>query len=389
MKLAFHLAYKNLMGAGLRTWLNAGVLSFAFIVIIFFNGLIDGWNQQAKIDGINWEYGHGHLVNNNYDAYNAFSIQDGHEELADSKQQNLTPVLIQQGNLYPSGRMMSILIKGIDPKQKTLRLPTQLLNESNAQIPIIIGERMAESAKVKIGDEVLLRWRDKNGTYDATTATVAGVFETTVPFVDGGQIWMSIDKLREMTLLQNRTTYFVANEQYKQTEVDGWRFENQAYLMREQTKLINAKRVGGSILYIVLMTLGLLAIFDTQVLSIFRRQKEIGTYIALGMTRWQVVRMFTAEGGMYSVFATVLGTLYGIPILWYLSKTGISFGAIGGDMGGEMGIIMAETMYPIYGIGLILGTILVVILSATIVSFLPARKIARMNPVEALKGKIS
>lgn len=389
MKLAFNLAYKNLMGAGLRTWLNAGVLSFAFIVIIFYNGLIDGWNQQAKIDGINWEYGYGHLVNNNYDTYNAFSIQDGHEELADSKQQNLTPVLIQQGNLYPSGRMMSILIKGIDPNQKTLRLPTQLLNESNAQIPIIIGERMAESAKVKIGDEVLLRWRDKNGTYDATTATVAGVFETTVPFVDGGQIWMSIDKLREMTLLQNRTTYFVANEQYEQTEVDGWRFENQAYLMREQTKLINAKRVGGSILYIVLMTLGLLAIFDTQVLSIFRRQKEIGTYIALGMTRWQVVRMFTAEGGMYSVFATVLGTLYGIPILWYLSKTGISFGAIGGEMGGEMGIIMAETMYPIYGIGLILGTILVVILSATIVSFLPARKIARMNPVEALKGKIS
>lgn len=385
MKLAFHLAYKNLMGAGLRTWLNAGVLSFAFIVIIFFNGLIDGWNQQAKIDGINWEYGHGHLVNNNYDAYDAFSIQDGHGELAAPKQENLTPVLIQQGNLYPNGRMMSILIKGIDPNQTTLRLPTQLLNESNAQIPIIIGERMAESAKIKIGDDILLRWRDKNGTYDATTATVAGVFETTVPFIDGGQVWMSIDKLREITLLQNRTTYFVANEQYEQTEVDGWRFENQAYLMREQTKLINAKKIGGSILYIVLMTLGLLAIFDTQVLSIFRRQKEIGTYIALGMTRWQVVRMFTAEGGMYSVFATVLGALYGIPILWYLSSTGISFGTDGGDMG----IIMAERMYPVYGIGLILGTVLLVILSATIVSFLPARKIARMNPVEALKGKIS
>jgi len=45
-------------------------------------------------------------------------------------------------------------------------------------------------------------------------------------------------------------------------------------------------------------------------------------------------------------------------------------------------------MYPIYGIGLIVGTIVLVILSATIVSFLPARKIARMNPVEALKGKV-
>jgi ABC-type antimicrobial peptide transport system permease subunit len=132
------------------------------------------------------------------------------------------------------------------------------------------------------------------------------------------------------------------------------------------------------------MTLGLLAIFDTQVLSIFRRQKEIGTYIALGMTRWQVVRVFTAEGSMYSVFAVILGAVYGIPILWYLSKIGISFGTDGS----EMGIIMAERMYPIYGLGLIFGTIVIVILSATVVSFLPARKIARMNPVEALKGKV-
>lgn len=385
MKLAFHLAYKNLMGAGLRTWLNAGVLSFAFVVIIFYNGLIDGWNQQAKIDGINWEYGYGHLINENYDAYDVFSIQDGHGELAESKQENLTPILIRQGNLYPNGRMMSIRIKGIDPNQEVLRLPTQLLNDSKAEIPIIIGKRMSESAKVKIGDEFLLRWRDKNGTYDAATVSVAGIFETNVPFVDGGQIWMSIDKLRDLTLLKNRTTYFVANEQYESTAISGWRFENQEYLMREQTKLINAKKISGSIFYVILMTLGLLAIFDTQVLSIFRRQKEIGTYIALGMTRWQVVRMFTAEGGMYSVFAIILGAIYGIPLMWYLSKTGISFGTDGG----EMGIIMSEKMYPVYGIGLILGTIFIVILSATIVSFLPARKIARMNPVEALKGKIS
>lgn len=384
MRLAFHLAYKNLMGAGLRTWLNAGVLSFAFIVIIFYNGLIDGWNEQAKIDSIHWDYGNGHLLNENYDPYDPFSIQDGYGELTDLEQNNLTPILIRQGNIYPSGRMMSINIKGINANQKTLYLPTHLLNESSAAIPVIIGERMAESAKVKTGDEVLLRWRDKNGTYDAATVTVAGVFETTVPFVDGGQIWMSIDKLREMTLLENKTTYFVANEQYRQTEISGWEFENQEYLMREQTKLINAKKVGGSILYVVLMMLGLLAIFDTQVLSIFRRQKEIGTYIALGMTRWQVVRMFTVEGAMYSVFATIIGAIYGIPILWYFSVKGIGF-----DMSGsEFGIVMAERIYPIYGIGLIVGTIAVVILSATIVSFLPARKIARMDPVEALKGKV-
>jgi ABC-type antimicrobial peptide transport system permease subunit len=137
-------------------------------------------------------------------------------------------------------------------------------------------------------------------------------------------------------------------------------------------------------MYILLMAIGLLAIFDTQVLSIFRRQKEIGTYIALGMTRWQVVHLFTAEGSMYSVFAAVLGGLYGIPILAYLAYKGIAF-PVSGD---SFGIIMAERMYPIYGMGLILGTVSLVVGAATLVSFLPARKIARMNPVEALKGKL-
>ena len=46
--LALKLAFKNLMGAGLRTWLNVSVLSFAFVIIVFYNGLIDGWNRQSQ-----------------------------------------------------------------------------------------------------------------------------------------------------------------------------------------------------------------------------------------------------------------------------------------------------------------------------------------------------
>jgi predicted lysophospholipase L1 biosynthesis ABC-type transport system permease subunit len=50
----------------------------------------------------------------------------------------------------------------------------------------------------------------------------------------------------------------------------------------------------------------MLAIFDTQVLSVFRRQKEIGTYIALGYTRKEVVTLFTVEGSMHAVLAALL-----------------------------------------------------------------------------------
>ena len=57
--MAFKLALRNLFGAGLRTWLNVIVLSFAFVVIIWHKGFLDGWDRQAKTDMISWEVGGG------------------------------------------------------------------------------------------------------------------------------------------------------------------------------------------------------------------------------------------------------------------------------------------------------------------------------------------
>lgn len=384
MKLAFQLAYKNLMGAGLRTWLTAGILSFAFITILFINGLIDGWNQQAVEDTINWEIGQGQLQNENFDAFNPFSIESGHGNLHNANNKNLTPVLIRQASIYPQHRMITALLKGIDENQTVLKLPTQLFKQSAAQIPALIGKRMAESTMLKTGDEVLVRWRDKNGSFDAAQITIAGIFSTNVPSVDGGQIWIPIKKLWNMTGLTGEATLYIAGNNYQNKTYKGWSFKNHDFLLKDLNDTLAAERMTDSTLYIFLLAIALLAIFDTQVLSVFRRQKEIGTYIALGMTRSQVVRLFTIEGTMNSIFAVILGCVYGTPLLIYFAKTGISIPNASGDMG----ITIADTITPIFGVGLIIGTMALVIISSTIVSFLPSRKIANMNPVNALKGKI-
>lgn len=384
MKLALQLAYRNLMGSGLRTLLNVAVLSFAFVVIILYNGVIDGWNHQAKRDSIAWEYGKGELINADYDPYDPFTLQDGHGILPKDESQGLYPILIRQASIYPQGRMLSIVLKGIDTQQDILKLPTEILSKSNAAIPAIIGKRMAKSANLKEGDQVLLRWRDKNGTFDAADVTVAGIFDTDVPNVDSGQFWIPIEKLWKMTGLTNHATMFIANENFEERPIEGWSFRSQDDLLKELNDIIAMKNVSGSIMYMLLLAIALLAIFDTQVLSIFRRQKEIGTYISLGMTRWQVVWLFTIEGTMYSILATILGCIYGIPLFIYMATTGIGMPAASQ----EMGIAVAERIFPVFGIGLILSTMLLVIVSSTIVSFLPARKIAKMDPVEALKGKL-
>ena len=65
---------------------------------------------------------------------------------------------------------------------------------------------------------------------------------------------------------------------------------------RDIQELIADKTVGASILYAILLFLAMLAIFNTQVLSIFRRRHEMGTMMALGFTRGKVIGLFTLEG---------------------------------------------------------------------------------------------
>ena len=131
--------------------------------------------------------------------------------------------------------------------------------------------------------------------------------------------------------------------------------------------------------------MALLAIFDTQVLAIFRRRKEMGTLMALGLPRGKVIALFTLEGAMHGALALVVGAIYGIPLLIFSAKVGFPIP----ETMGEMGMALGSTLYPIYGVRLVAGTVLLVLVTVTIVSFLPTRKIARLKPTDALRGKLS
>lgn len=384
--IAFKLAYRNLMGAGLRTFLNVSVLSFAFVLIIFYNGMMDGWHRESRTDTIAWEAGQGQLWHPALDMYDPLTLQDAHAALDDKtlalvKAGQLSPILITPATAYPQGRMEGILLKGIDPAQTILDLPTSLLTKTDACYGMI-GKRTAKNMKLKTGDHLLVRWRDVNGTFDAKEIILAGVFDSNVPTVDNGQIWLPIDTLRAMTTMQGQATLLVASKAYEGGDLGVWKWKDLKFLLLDLDNIVKAKKSGGTILQILLLFIALLAIFDTQVLSIFRRQREIGTYIALGMTRWQVVGIFTVEGAAHSVLAALLGAAWGIPLMLFIGHTGISFGV------DDIGITMRSVIYPYYSVGLIVSTTLIVILSATIVSYIPAKRIAKMKPTDALKGKL-
>lgn len=145
-----------------------------------------------------------------------------------------------------------------------------------------------------------------------------------------------------------------------------------------------AKTAGSATVYIILLFMSLLAIFDTQVLNIFHRIKEIGTLVALGLTRRQVVLLLTLEGTLHAVLAAILAAIYGYPLLSAFARTGWKMP----EAFDSFGIALGERLVPVFTGGIIIGTVILIMGLTAIVSFMPARRLSRLRPTDALRGKL-
>ncbi|MBN1998471.1 ABC transporter permease [candidate division KSB1 bacterium] len=390
--LMFKLALRNILGAGLRTWLNVIVLSFSFVAIIYMQGIYDGMQDQASQAEIQFAYGGGQYWHAAYDPYDPFSLQDSHGKIAPELQDKIndgeaTPVLIVQGSMYPNGRLKPVLLKGIDPAQKTVAIPSAVLAKEKDAIPALIGARTARNSGLKIGDYVTIRWRDANGTFDAQEVKIMEIMNTLVQSIDNGQIWMPLEQLRQLSGMPDEATLVILGQETDSpAQVSlGWVHKDMDFLLKDLKQLVKTKTIGASVMYIALLLLAMLAIFDTQVLSLFRRRKEIGTLVSLGMTRVQVIKLFTFEGAMHGILAAGVAALYGIPLFIYSAKAGWKLPQVTEGYGLSIG----QTLFPVFGAGLVVGTIFLVMITVTIVSYLPTRRILKLKPTDALRGKMS
>ena len=388
--MLFKIALKNLLGAKLRTFLNVFVTSISFFMIIFMTGLYDGMRQHAKQVTIDTEIAGGAYWHPLYDPLDPMSFENSHSKLPANidalvKEKRAVPILVSQAAIYPNGRIMPIIMKGIDPSQNIVNMPTETLSKNkDVNIPVLVGKGMANNAKLKIGDSFTIRWLDSDGTYDADEGTVVHIMDTENFKLDIGHIWIPIKKAQEMLTMEDEVTYVAySKNEIKLNNSGSWIHRDVNYLIQDIEAAIEADKPSIQIMFAILLSLAAMGIFNAQVLSIFKRGREIGTLMALGMTRSRVVGLFTMEGGINAILASVLTIFpFGL-ILWWTAKHGIPLPM---DYT-EMGFMIAKQLIPLYSLGLIITTTILVFSIVLIVSYLPSRRIARMKPTDALRGK--
>ena len=389
--MLFKIALKNLLGARLRTFLNVLVTAFSFFLILFMSAMYDGMLQHAKQVTMDTEIAGGAYWHPEYDPLDPLTFEDAHSVPPAAVQalvgeKKAFPVLVSQASIYPGGRIMPAIMKGIPPGQNIVNMPTDALSgHEEIALPVLIGKGMSSDTKLEVGDVFTIRWLDADRTYDANEGTVVHIMDTENFKLDMGHIWIPLNKAQAMLAMEGEATYVTYEKGIPPVQNKGdWIPRDINYLVQDMEAIIEADKPGAQVMYIVLLALAAMGIFNAQVLSIFRRGREIGTLMAIGMTRSRVVGLFTLEGGLNAVLSALVTLIVFGPILWYFGVYGIPLPI---DYS-EMGMIVAKRLIPVYTIGLVVSTTILVSIIVLIVSYIPSRRIARMKPTNALRGKV-
>ncbi len=382
------IAWKNFHRRGISAFLNMLVTSLVMIALIFMVSLLNGFQAQATRNMASTDIAGGHYRLSEFDILTptewedlTFAVPDSLNRLSASKK---SEVLVQQGQLYPNRRLYPVQLRGIDMQQSLLDLPLdglKLFDEKPGDlIPIVVGTKMAEKAHLKQGDSIVLKWRDRFGVIDALDILVVDVADIVNPRVDEGVVWLRLDHLREMTQRPGQVSW-VAVENYR-GPVEGMEFQTREMLMADLLALLKQDRLNSKILWAILMVLAGISVFNTQILSVFKRQKEIGTLMALGMEARKIVSLFALEGSFSAFGAVGLAAVMGIPFFVWFQGVGFDITHLS-----EATMPVREKIFlDIQPLEVAFSVVLIVAIMV-MVAWLPVRKISTVDPTLALRGR--
>ncbi len=418
--LALKFAFRSFVRHSRRSLLAGSAVALSLAMMLFSKGMGDDGRARMKDMGVRMGSGHVLVESPDYRTEQSASAAASDLEPIVRAAKNIdgveyvTPRLLSSGLATHGAKSAAVVlhaglpdveVKANDVAGEKARVSGEYVKPRSARefasVPgdVYIGDGLSEKLDAKVGDRIVVTIAPPGGGDPRAAAFyVSGTFHTAVTEVDRAMAHIDLDDARDLLGVGNVATQVAvllesqelvpratdelkaALSERKDVVVRPW----QEVLVELHEALV-IDEASNQIMMSVIFFIVTLGIFNSILMSVTERTRELGVQKALGTSGPRIFTYVMLEAFILAIVSATAGVLLGLGAHFYMAKHGINVGAM---MEGDYefsGIAFNGYIYSrltVEGVAFWAGvTVLLVLLSA----IYPAYRAARQVPVEAMR----
>lgn len=404
--MRFKIALRSIIRHRLRSLLSIGMIAGAVCSIILFHGISDFVLKALRHIAAENQYGNMQVAREKFwnpgkesrkdrmfhlDELN--HIKELHPEVVKVSGRLSFFGLVSNGDLSIGGKIVGIDIVGEPNFSKSMRvMGGKFFTDNNAKEGMI-GQLLAKQMNVRPGDNITVLTNTVDGVMNAMDITVSGIFSAGIDEIDSQVIYIPLAVSQTILDTPNvdiavfkfsKLPQAEANEGRINVELKGgntnlfarsWR--SLAVLYRQCEKFYG---VQNRVIEGILLALMFLGILNAVSMTVVERTGEIGTLRSFGETQGDVIGQFVLESLMITFIGAIIGSIGSWVIIQVIHAVKIVT---------EMpGASVPFTLHINFLFSAVLYASALALITAVIATYIPAKRAANMNIVDALRKNI-
>ncbi len=406
MTLYLRLAWRNIWRHRRRTVIIVLAMGLSLAMMMFYDGLIDGFNQaiagnavrvlggnvQVHADGYRAKVDSNPLLPLEDDAAVVQAALSNPDVLAAARRIQTGGLISNREGAFP----LSII--GIDPEAEA---PVSLIAEhivdgryveATDEDTVLIGKGLADALSIEVGDRVTMVGSDINKQNRQRTMTVIGIYDIGIPSMEKGSAYISLAEAQSLFGLRGQSTevQITLNTVGREAAVvaalspalPGYEVESWEQTYPELGSAINSKSAVMDIFSVIIVMIAGIGILNLLLMAIYERTREIGLLGAMGLKPRQIATTFILEGTLIGIVGALAGIGMGLMLNLGLGQVGMDYSQYAGIT--EYMALISGKVYPTLGTSKLATRATVVVVIAALAALIPALIAARREPSEAL-----
>lgn len=416
MKMMLRIAWRNLMRNKRRTFLSALTIAVGMMYFAMMDSMMAGMDKSAVDNMIELSTGALKIETRQYEAdRESFPLEFGIEAevdsirsalMADSRVRGVTTRAVFLGQLSNYEDMQPVKGVVVDSRNDTtvFSLMKHIEGDYFGRNPvneILLGAGLAEDLSVGVGDMITLYAQTKYETQNADDFTIVGIVNSsdisvnmTTAFItrEAGEQFLDLegfvseinvslhdrnsftDLLSDMTSIQSELQKGFPSDTIQTFNETGADF----------IQMMKSKSGFGYIMLSVILFIAAVGIFNTILMSVYERIREIGVLRSHGMKPKDLTVLFMLEGVYTGIIGALLGFALALFVTWLLVEFGINYEGMLKGMDLSKFPISLQ-MYGVWNIPHICYAGIFSIVIAAFAAVIPAYKAGKMKITDTLR----